>query len=171
MGHFFRCDNPKYFFFQNNIDKRQIKLSLTDFFDFTSKTKNLNSCFLFILTTTNLKIRLRNQHPIQGRVARGSQALIQNFWFAPVKWLKISFVWFCFQKCWNIIHRLLRKKTILDVNLSSGFCDLPWECEISFKTVSLTPKPWNLAGLLKCEISSTEKHTLKTSSSCMYRFT
>ena len=56
-----------------------------DFFDFTSKTKNANFYFVSLLTMTNLKIRPRNQHPIQVRVARGSQALIQNVWFVPVR--------------------------------------------------------------------------------------
>ena len=131
----------------------------------------MNSYFSLILMTTNLKIRLRNQRPTQGRVARGSQALIQNFWFVPVRWLKIDLGCFCFQKCWNIIHRPLRKKSIYDVNLSLGLCDLLWDCEIRFKTMSLMPKLWDLTGLLKYEISFTEKHTLrKTSSSCMYRF-
>ena len=100
----------------------------------------MNSYFSLILMTTNLKIRLRNQCPTQGRVARGSQALIQNFWFVPVRWLKIDLGCFCFQKCWNIIHRPLRKKSIYDVNLSLGLCDLLWDCEIWFKTMSLMPK-------------------------------
>ena len=102
---------------------------------------------------TNLKIRLRNQHPIQGRAARGSQTLIQNFQFVPVRWLKINLSCFCFQKQWNIIHWLLKKKTIQDVSLSSGFCNLPWDHKIWFKTMSLTPKLQDRAGLLKCEIS------------------
>ena len=109
--------------------------------------------------TTNLKIRLVNQHPIQDRVTRGRQALIWKFQFVPVRWSKINLGCFYFQKCWNIIHQLLRKKTIQDINLSSGFCDLPWDHEIWFKTMSLTPKVWDLAGLLKDEINFTEKHT------------
>ena len=128
----------------------------------------MNSYFSLILMTTKLKIRLRNKHPIQGRVTRGSQALIQNFWFVPVRLLKINLGCFCFQKRWNINHRLLRKKTIQGVKLSSWFCDLLWDHEIWLKTVSLMPKPWDLAGLLK---SLTEKHILrKTSSSCIYIF-
>ena len=131
----------------------------------------MNSYFSLILTTINLNIRLRNQHPIQGRGASRSQVLIQNFRVVPVRWLKINLGCFCFQNRWNIINQLLIKKIIQDVYLPSGFCDLPWDSGIWFKKVSLTLKPWDLAGLLKYEISFTEKNNLrKTNSSCMYRF-
>ena len=86
--------------------------------------------------------------------------MIQNFRFVPLRLLRINLGCFYFQERWNI-HWLLRKKTIQDINLSLWFCDLLWDHEIRFKTVSLVPKPWDLAGLLKYEITFTEKHTLK----------
>ena len=56
----------------------------------------------------------------------------------------------------HCIHPLLRKKTIQDVNLCSGFCNLPWDRGIWFKIVSLRPKLRDLADLLKCETSFIE---------------
>ena len=56
---------------------------------------------------------------------------------------------FCFWKRENILQWLHRKKTvhIWDVKLPWGFCVLPWQREIRVKTMILTKKQWDLAGL------------------------
>ena len=70
-----------------------------------NETRNTISTFWCILKATNLKIRLRDQHPVQGRLTKETQ-------FSSVIRLKINSDYFCFRKREKILQRILWKKTI-----------------------------------------------------------
>ena len=78
-------------------------------------------------------------------IDRVSHTYIQNTSICIGDCIKISFDYFCFQKQKNILYTS-KEKNYLDVNLPEGVCALPWDNVFWIRNVSLTPKPWDLAG-------------------------
>ena len=105
------------------------------------------TCFWWILKTASLKIKLWKQQPIPGRLAKETQALSWNFSICISNVTKDEFGLLFFRKREDIPHQVVRKRIVQYVNFLWGFCAIPWYREIRVKTLSLTTKTWELAGL------------------------
>lgn len=111
-----------------------MKLSLIKFFDCYGNvtTGNVSFSFRCILKATNLKVRLWNQDPVQGRIAREIQKLVRNF---------SKFI------C-NIIWRLIQIIFVFEnVNypLTSTKEEKYLRCQLTKRILCLTERPWELS--------------------------
>lgn len=99
----------------------------------TRKTRN-NTSSRCIVKTTNLKIKLANQHPMQRRLAKICRALI----------------WSCKICIGDIVKDQCR--SFLFSMWKCLACALPWNREVRVRTVNLSFKPKNVAvlSLLVC---------------------
>ena len=109
--------------------------------------------FCCTLKMTNFKIILGNQHPVQGRLPRKTQALIWNFLICISNMIKDQVGLILFSKTWKNLWSSTKEKCFWDISLPWGFCAWPWDYETWVKTVSHTAKPWDLAGLVSIYLS------------------
>ena len=116
-------------------------------FKLHNETRNAISSFWCTLKMTNFKIILGNQHPVQGRLARKTRALIWNFLNCISNTIKDQLGLFLFLKTWKNLCKSTKENVFQDISLPWGFCAWPWDFEIWVKTVALTAKQWDLAGL------------------------
>lgn len=100
-----------------------------------NETGNANSFFWNLLKMSDLKIRLWNQHLILDRLAKETQALI-----CIGNMIKDLFELFLFSKKWKYSSTITRKENYLRWQYIE-------DREIWVKPVSLTARPWDLAGL------------------------
>ena len=126
-----------------------------------NETRNAISSFWYTLKMTNFKIILGNQQLVQGRLAKKTQALIWNFLIFISNTIKDQFGLFLFSKTWKNLWMSTNEKHFEDINLSWVFCIWLWDCEIWVKTVSLTAKPWDLAGMSHVIFQTTSQFFFK----------
>ena len=122
-----------------------------------SETRYAIFSFWCTLKMTNFKIILGNKHPVLGRVPRKTQALIWNFLICISNTIKDQFRLFLFSKTWKYTMIEYYGKYFLRYQFTLRFCTyqnfVSWDYEIWVKTVSLTVKPWDLAGLVSIYLS------------------